>query len=99
MGHTPPSLRFLPTGRCPLQTEQLLRVTTTNLQAVCFAERHAIEPVGCDTHVFERKMNRVQNAVGADFKHDFCQSLRPEICARRDVEILPPDSGQSDASL
>jgi hypothetical protein len=68
--------------------EHLLRVAATNLQAVCFAKRRVIEPLSGDTHIFERKVHGVQNAVGADLKHDFGQSLRPEISTRRDVEIL-----------
>jgi len=69
--------------------EQLLRVAAANLQTVSFAERRMIEPLSCDTHVLERKVNRVQNPVGAGLQNDFCQSLRPKISTRRNVEIIP----------
>src|SRR5215467_9166639 len=69
--------------------EHLLRVTATDLQTVCFAERRTVEPLSSDTHVLTRKVNRVQNAIGADLKYDFCESLCSKISTGRDVEILP----------
>jgi len=68
--------------------EQMLRVAATDLQTVRFAERCTIEPLSCDTDVLEGKVNGIQNAIGADLKHDFCQSLRSKISTGRDVEIL-----------
>jgi len=66
----------------------MLRVAATDLQTVRFAERCTIEPLSCDTDVLEGKVNGIQNAIGADLKHDFCQSLRSKISTGRDVEIL-----------
>src|ERR1051326_2319511 len=73
-------------GRWHLQTKQLLCVAATNLEPVGVAERRAIEPFGSDTHVFEGKINRVENAVGSDLEKNFGQSLSSKISAGRDVK-------------
>ena len=57
-----------------LEPEQLVCVTASNLEAVCFADSSVIEPVRRNPHIFESIVNRVQNAVGADLKQCFIES-------------------------
>ena len=60
-----------------------------NLCAIGFAYRGVIEPLRCDTHVFEGKVNRVQNAVGADLKDHLAVRLAAEVATRGYIEVFP----------
>ncbi len=66
----------------------LLQLKGGNLKSVCFADRGFIQPFRRDTHVLEQIVNRLQNAGRAGLKHDFCQSLGPEIPTLSDEKVL-----------
>jgi len=59
----------------------------------------AIEPICCQTHILERVVNRVQNAVGANLEHDLRKGLCSEIATRSYVEVLPEIVTESGVSL
>src|SRR5215471_13558109 len=82
------AVRWFAKSAC-LEVEQLLRVSAANLQTVSFAQRSMVEPLSGDTHVLERKVNRVQDAIGADLIDYFCQGLCSKISTRGDIKILP----------
>ena|SRR6266851_9427678 len=70
-----------------LEVEQLLCVSTGDFDAIRFADGSMIEPLGGLTHVFVRIVDRVQNAVRADFQHRIDQLLRAEVTARRNIKV------------
>src|SRR6185312_837508 len=72
----------------PLEVKQSLCIATPNFFTVRIADRRVIQPVCRDRRVFEWKIHGVEDAIGANFSHDFRQCRCSEIAARRDVKVL-----------
>ena len=72
-----------------LNAEQLLGVATADFDAIRFTDGSMVEPLGSLTHIFVGIIDRVQNAVLADFQHRIYERLRAEVAARRNIKVFP----------
>src|SRR5215510_8507030 len=70
-----------------IELEQVDRVAPADLQAIVLADAGAVEPVGGVIDIFERPVNREQDAVGPDLENGIDQRLRAEIARGGQEEV------------
>ena len=74
------------------QMEQLHGVRSTDLGTIRVADRSLIEPLGCGRHLLERVINGVEDAVGANLKHDSQATHNWKSGSQRSRSVLPARS-------
>ncbi len=66
-------------GFAEVELEQVDRIAPADLQTIVLADAGAVEPVGGVIDIFERPVNREQDAVRSDLEDGIDQRLGAEI--------------------